>query len=421
MTLAATFLGGAKGRLLPASIPFRFFAMAAALHVLMWLVLFVGAAHATSFRGGLGPALAALHILTLGVLATTAVGASAQLLPVATRRSLVAVWLIKIVFWLLACGVPLLIFGMYTAAMAATTVGAVLATLGLLAFGLILADNLWRSGSLPVVAAYGWGALACLALLTGFGILLAVDYQLGLLSDHSGLALAHMILGGFGFMGLLALGFSHVLVPMFALAAAPAKTPSMATLVLAGIAMVAALVGALIGSTITLTIATMVGLAAAGLHLWLMSVVLKTGMRKRLGLSFVLIRGAWVMLPATLLVGLAALFGHAGPNGPTLFGLFLFVGWLLTFLLGILQRILPFLASMHISKGATPPLMSELAASKTLKLHAGCHALAFVLLALSIGTDTIALTRIGSAVGLLGAVGFAWFTLDVTRRVFVKS
>jgi hypothetical protein len=325
------------------------------------------------------------------------------------------------VFWLLAFGVPLLIFGMYSATVAATTAGAVLVTLGQLVFGLILADNLWRTSSLPMVAAYGWGALACLALLTVFGILLAVDYQLGLLPDHSGFALAHMILGGFGFMGLLALGFSHVLVPMFALAAAPAKTPSIAALVLAGVATMAGLLGALAGSTIVLAVATVIGLAAAGIHLWLMSVVLKAGMRKRLGLSFVLIRGAWVMLPATLLVGLAALFGYAGPNGPTLFGLFLFVGWLLTFLLGILQRILPFLASMHISKGATPPLMSELAASKPLKLHAGCHALAFVLLALSISTDTIVLTRAGSVVGLLGALAFAWFTLDVMRRVFVRS
>jgi hypothetical protein len=419
MTLAATFLGGAKSRLLPASIPLRFFTTAAAFHVLMWIVLMIGAAHATSFRGGLGPGLAALHILTLGVLATTAIGASAQLLPVATRRSLVAVWPIKVVFWLLTFGVPLLVLGMYSAAVAVTAVAGAVASLGLLLFGFILADNLWRARSLPVVAAYGWGALASLALLTAFGIALAIDYHIGILPDHSGFALAHMILGGFGFMGLLALGFSHVLVPMFALSAAPAKTPSIAGLALAIAGISAGLVGALTGSVILLVAAASVGLAAAGVHLWLMSVVLKTGMRKRLGHSFLLVRGAWAMLPATLLIGLAALFGYAGPNGPTLFGLFLFVGWLLTFLLGILQRILPFLASMHISKGSAPPLMSELTASAALKLHAVCHALAFVLLALSVATDTVALTQVGSMVGLLGALAFAWFTFDVTRRVLV--
>jgi hypothetical protein len=420
MTLAATFLGGAKSRLLPASVPFRFFAMAAVFHVAMWLALFAGAAHATSFRGGLGPALAALHMLTLGVLTSTAIGASVQLLPVATRRSLVAVWPIKAVFWLVGSGVPLLIFGMYSAALAVMTFGAVIASLGLLLFAFILADNLWRAGSLPVVATYGWAALACLVLLTALGIVLAVDYELGILPDHTGFALAHMILGGFGFMGLLALGFSHVLVPMFALSAAPEKKRSIAGVALAAVALVLGVFGALTGNTSALAAAAIMGLAAAGLHLWLMSIVLKTGMRKRLGFSFLLIRVAWAMLPATLLVGLAVLFGYAGPNGPTLFGLFLLIGWLLTFLLGILQRILPFLASMHMSRSSSPPLMSELAASTPLKLHAACHMLAFTLLALSVAADMILLTQIGSAIGLLGALAFAWFTFDVTRRVFAE-
>ena len=44
------------------------------------------------FRGGLGATLASVHLLTLGILATTAIGASVQLLPVATRRTLRAVW-----------------------------------------------------------------------------------------------------------------------------------------------------------------------------------------------------------------------------------------------------------------------------------------------------------------------------------------
>jgi hypothetical protein len=118
------------------------------------------------------------------------------------------------------------------------------------------------------------------------------------------------------------------------------------------------------------------------------------------------------------LVGIASLFDYAGPNGPTIFGLFLFIGWLLSFLLGILQRILPFLASMHIGKGVAPPLMSELAASTPLKVHAACHTIAFALLALSIATDTIVLTQIGSAVGSLGALAFAWFTFGITQRVF---
>jgi hypothetical protein len=419
MALAATFLVGAKSRLLPASVPFRFFACAAVFHLLTWLVLLVGASDAVSFHGGAGPALTAVHLLTLGVLTTTAIGASAQLLPVATRRPLAAVWPIKLTFWLVVPGLIALVAGMYTSRAGVLIPAATVTGIGLLLFAALLADNLWRARSLPVVAAYGWGALTALVLLVGLGVALALDYRVGALSGHGAAALAHMILGGFGFMGLLAIGFSHVLIPMFALSAAPPKRPAFLGLGLAVGALMLGVTGALKDSTAWLTVAVLVGLAAAGLHLWLMQRVLATGMRKRLGLSFVLIRAAWAMLPATLLVGLAALYGLAGPNGPTLFGFLLIGGWLLTFLLGVLQRILPFLASMHATRGAggAPPMMSELAASTPLKVHVICHAAALADLGLAIAVDSATLLRIGSAVGLVGAAAFAWFTADVTRRL----
>jgi hypothetical protein len=419
MKIAATFLSGAKSRLLPASIPFRFFAATAVFHLLAWITLLADASQAVSFRGGPGPALAAVHLFTLGMLTTTAIGASVQLLPVATRRALAAVWPVKLVFWLFVPGMIALVAGMYAAQPGLAIPAALVTSAGLLLFAGLLADNLRRAGSLPVVAAYGWAALLALVALAGLGVVLIFDYETGVLPNHSAVALAHLILGGFGFMGLLALGFSHILVPMFALSAAPAKAPSLVALALAILAVTLGTLGALADNDLILTVAAIIGIAAAALHVWLMRRVLATGMRKRLGLSFVLIRAAWTMLPLTLLVGLAALHGYAGPNGPTLFGFLLINGWLLTFLLGVLQRILPFLASMHATRaaGGAPPLMSELAASAPLKLHAACHGVAFVLIALAIAADLGALMAIGAAIGLAGALAFAWFTADVTRRL----
>jgi hypothetical protein len=155
------------------------------------------------------------------------------------------------------------------------------------------------------------------------------------------------------------------------------------------------------------------------MHLVLMRQVLKSGMRKRLGLSFVLIKAAWAMLVLTLLVGIAALHGWAGPTGPTLFGLLLVGGWLLTFLFGILQRILPFLASMHATRSAAgaPLSVSELATAWPLRLHAACHGAALAGLAGAILVDTVWLARAAGLVGLVGATAFAWFTLDVLRHI----
>ena len=170
MTIAATFLGGAKSRLLPPSIPFRFFAAAAGFHILMWLVLFASAGEAIGFRGGLGSTLASVHLLTLGVLTTTAIGASVQLLPVATRRTLLAVWPIKLVFWLAVPGMLALIGGMYLAQTTILIAAAVITTTGLLLFCWLLADNLRRGSGLAVVGAYGWTALAALVLLIALGV-----------------------------------------------------------------------------------------------------------------------------------------------------------------------------------------------------------------------------------------------------------
>jgi hypothetical protein len=418
MTLAATFLGGAKSRLLPASVPLRFFGSAAIFHVLMWVALFAGAEQATSFRGGAGPALAAVHLLTLGVLTTTAMGASVQLLPVATRRALAAVWPIKLAFWLIVPGIAGLALGMYAVSIPVLIAAALLTTTGLLVFAGLLAENLRRAGSLAVVAAYGWTALAALIALAGLGIALAIDHDSAILPDHGSFALAHLILGGFGFMGFLALGFSHVLVPMFALASAPAKRPAFVGYSTAAAALLSGILGAILDSRATLAFACVIGLGAVAVHLRLMTQALETGMRKRLGLSFVLVRVAWTMLPLTLLVGLASLYGYAGANGPTLFGFLLLGGWLLTFLLGVLERILPFLASMHVTQPrGSPPLLSELAASWPLRLHAACHCAALAMLAIAIAADDVMLTRLGSAVGLIGAGAFAWFTADVIRRV----
>jgi hypothetical protein len=419
MSIGASFLGGAKSRLLPPSIPFRFFSAAAVFHVFMWLGLLVAADEAVSFRGGLGPALSVIHLLALGVLVTTAIGASVQLLPVATRRTLHAVWPVKLVFWLTIPGMIALIAGMYTAWVNLLIPAAVVVGTGLMLFGVLLADNLRRASSLPVVGAYGWAALAALVLVASLGVTLAVNEEVGILPDHGAVALAHLVLGGFGFMGLLVLGFSHILVPMFAMASAPPKRPSFVSFAAALIALILGTLGALIGNREVVAAATLVGLLAAAMHLWLMYRVLKTGMRKRLGLSFVLVRVAWIILPATLVVGLAALYGFAGSNGVTLFGFMLLFGWLLTFLLAILQRIMPFLASMFVTppaRGGTA-IVAELSGAPALKLHAICHALALFIFAIAIVLDNAAIGRSGGAVGLMGALAFAWFTADVIRRM----
>jgi hypothetical protein len=417
--VAATFLGGAKSRLLPLSIPFRFFISAVLFHVVMWLIPLLDFQAVVDFRGGLGPSLAAVHLVTLGVLTTTAIGASVQLLPVATRRALILVWPIKVVYWLVIPGIVLLVTGMYVVEISLLAVGAIAVTAGLVLFAALLADNLRRAGGIPVVAAFGWVSLGSLLALIALGVAVIFDYEYGFLSNRPSVALAHMILAGFGFMGMLILGFSHVLVPMFSLSAMPKKRSALFAFILAAASLIICVAGIFFDSRAILTLAAMLGFVAAAAHIRLMLRVLANGMRKRLGLSFILVRSAWGMFILTFVIGIAALHGFAGPNGPTLFAFVLLWGWLLTFLFGILQRIMPFLASMHAARGihGAPPLLSEFAASWPLKCHAACHAIAVVGIALAIAFNLAWVVLPAAVAGLTGAIAFAWFTLSVIRRV----
>ena len=109
---AGGFLPGAGSRLLPASLPFRFFGAAVAFHLLAWVALFAGAEAVPRFVGGLGWPLAALHLVTLGALAMTAIGASLQLLPVATRRPVGRAGMLAGLWWTFTAGVALVALGM---------------------------------------------------------------------------------------------------------------------------------------------------------------------------------------------------------------------------------------------------------------------------------------------------------------------
>jgi len=358
-----------------------------------------------------------VHLLVLGVLATTAAGSATQLLPVATRHALVAHWPIQLLFWLLVPGIVALTASMFVANVRFVAGAALLTGLALLLFAILLADNLRRASQLSTVAAFGWAAVAFLTATAILGPALSVDYVRTVINEHVSFARAHVVLAGYGFMGMLALGLSHVLIPMFALSPSPARGISTAGFASAAVAVSIAALGLITQVSLFVVAGSLIGLVAISIHIRIMLHALRGGMRKRLGLSFWLVRASWVALPASVLAGIASYFGHAGPNGPALFGLLLLMGWLLTFLLGILQRIMPFLATMHVpsSRSGAPARLSELASDVSLKVHAVCHTAALGLLSLAVILDQPAPALAAGWIGLAGSLSFALFTAGVIR------
>ncbi len=82
------------------------------------------------------------------------------------------------------------------------------------------------------------------------------------------------------------------------------------------------------------------------------------------------------------------------PRLPAWFGLCLIGVWLLSFLLGMLERILPFLGAMHAAgTGRRAPTPSALTDERALRIHFACHVAALAGLALALAADSAVLDR----------------------------
>jgi hypothetical protein len=408
---------GAQDRLLPPSLPNRFFAAAVVFHLLAWAALLAAdPAEAVGFLGGQGLVLAALHLVTLGVLAMTAMGAAIQLLPVATRKRLGPVWLCHVMFWLTVPGVAALALGFWLAQPGLQHLGATLAIAGLTVFAVMVASNLRNVADLVGVTRHSWLALASLAGLSVLGLMLVIDFTAGFLPNRAGVAAAHAVLAGYGFMGMLALGFSTVLIPMFVLGQAVPEAIGRRSSALAGTGLVLGAGGTLFGLGWLSALGLVFGGAALAVHLKGMAASLKSRMRKRLEPFFRMVWVGWALLLVSLAAGLALALGAPVSPVATLWGFLLVFGWLLTFVTGILQRIVPFLASMHTSGTGKPALLSALTPGLPLKVHFACHLAALALISAAILSGWTPAFRLGAAAGLAGAVAFTAFAIEVMRR-----
>jgi hypothetical protein len=403
-------LARATDRLLPGSVPVPFFAAALGFHLLAWLALSATAEWVPGFVGGLGPPLGVLHLITLGVLAMAAIGASLQLLPVALRTPPPSTGAARSVNVLLACGVPVLAWGMASGRALPLSAGGLGVALGLVLFLAIVARSLLRACGSALVLAHVWASLVCLAGLAVLGLALLGDFAHGWVADHAALAGLHLALASYGFLGLLIMGLSQILVPMFALAPNPPLRPGWIALGLAGLGLAFAAAG-------WPSAAAVAGLAAALLHVSVMSITLRRRVRRRLGPSFVLIRLGWAMLPASLLLAAGVVSGILSTNAGPIFGIILIGGWLLSTVLGVLMRILPFLATLHAAKHGRRLIgVEELGDQRLLWAQVGAHVVALTLVGLGAGLGSAALVWTGAIVGAAGAGAFVLFAGLVAWR-----
>jgi hypothetical protein len=415
MTNAAVFLGGASGRLLPASVPFRFFGAAAAYQVLAWAVLASTLGAWVDFPGGLGLPLAAMHLLTLGVLGMAALGAGAQLMPVATRQTPISARLLKIIWWIYTPGVAVLAAGMASGYVPALVVGTACVVSGLAAWAVLMGAHLLRARGMVGVRAHAWGSLVALVLvLVTASALVAWWSGAAMPAPRELLVHAHVIVAPFGFMGLLSVGLSYILVPMFVLSPAPAEGRQLGALAFAAMGLLLACASGHLQGPL-LAVAAIAGVAGIGWHLWLMRGSMAAGMRHDLGHSFQLVRFGWGALGLSLALALAHGLGWLTDARWIVAAA---LGWLSSVLAGFLQRILPFLGSMHAAAGRRRgPTGSSLSNAQLVRVHALSHMAAWCAVAAALATHSRVVAALAAVVGLAGSVAFALFYAQLMRRI----
>ncbi len=414
---SAVKLGGATQRLLPELVPLRFFGVAVFAHAATWAGILLFAEAFPGFHGGIGPALAVLHVAVLGVLLASAMGASFQMLPVAFALPPPPKWICDAAFVLLVGGGAGLVLGFsLTEPLLIIGGGALLG--GAVAFHLATVARLvWRSGDHSPFRWHIAAALLAIVAAVTLAIGLALDFRLGGLENHQGVALTHFILAGFGFMGLFVMGFSQILVPMFAVAEPVGENWAWAAFGLAVLAIAGSAAGALADASPLLTAGAVTGFCAALCHVRQMTLILKGRMRTRLGQEFVLIKTAWIVFPLSLGISLMISLDIGPDTLPVFFFFIVIFGWYLTFLFGVLQRILPFLASMHAARlGAKALSPAKLTSPDRLTIHQWCHFVALSLVGAGLLLGNVALIRLGALAGMVGAISFIVFGFEVLKR-----
>ena len=412
----------------PIHLPFRFFNTAPWMGVLAALMLLPGVERAFSTQWS-PELLAATHLLTLGFMTMVMLGAMFQLVPVISGRMIPGgATGATVVHLLLLAGVLLLVAGFYWQAywMFAWALPVLLATFitFLVALGSLLLRRIGGGDSIYCIR------LAALSLLitVGLGALRSANYAgwpvpLTLVNITN----IHLAWGLLGWVLLLVMGVSYQVIPMFHV------TPSYPT------PLARALPAVVFLSLLTLTLvnntvvqALMVIALCAVAIIYAIYTIRLLNQRKRkipdITARFWRLSMTCLMVSALLLLG----FYFAGhlflsmdlqQRAPVIIGILMICGFAGSVIMGMLQKIVPFLSYLHLQRRCissfellkTLPHMGEIISEQRSRWQFRLHLSALLALMAAAITGFFA-----GVAALLMAADFAWlgFTLASATQLY---
>lgn len=388
----------------PYSVPLRFFLSAPVYGVLAGLLLIWQGDAIYLSRWG-APALALTHLLTIGVLMQVMLGALFQFLPVAAgaRIERSARWA-GIVHAALNVGVLSLCAGFLEFDVRLLALGGLALAAAAGVFLFVAGRALWPAqGVGPTIPALKFALFGLLATVSA-GLYLLGVYGFDVRGRPDVLTAQHAAWGLLGWSGLLVIGISYVVVPMFQLT--PPYRARFSRL------LVPAVAGLLVAWTVVQAAGAEFAIAIAGTALAIVigayaTTTLRLQARSKRPRADVTVRYWRVAMGLALAAGglwVIALWQPAGlPRGIEFLIAWLVIpGALVSVIAGMLYKIVPFLSWLHLQNHATEhgggkvPHMGAFIAEPGMRRQFAAHLVALGLLAGSV-----------FAPGLTRAAGFA--------------
>lgn len=292
--------------------------------------------------------LALTHLITLGWITLTMMGALFQLVPVALGTGRATPCLAGLQFWLMVAGVAGMVGHFWIGRFAGMAASAPLVLLAVLLFLASMLGPLRTVRRQDIVARHVGAALVYLAATAGLGTLMALDKVLDFLpGDFLGILQAHAHLAGLGWVTMTIVGVSYKLIPMFTLSELWSDRLARSTFWCLNGAVLGLFWSLLAGSRL---VAAFAAVAAVSLGLYGLQMVrtLRTRRRPALdwGIRYALAALGYLMLAA--LVGAALAAGVVGDGDLAArlafaYGLLGLGGWVSMMMMGMLYKIVPFL------------------------------------------------------------------------------
>ncbi len=366
--------------------------------------------------------IAVTHLLVLGAIVGTMMGALYQMTPVIFVAQAADGRLGLAQTMLYTGGWALMVVGFLSGGTGILAAGGTCVVLAVLLFLFIIGRVLRTATQWDTAGWYILTAFAFLVATVGVGLTFALDWRFGWFPIPPHLLAIHVHLGGIGWLTLLIMGVSYRLVPMFAIAPAPAGILARGNL--------GAFVGLLIGLVILLwrdaarpAVAIIAWGLAVCVSIYLFDMArLYRARRRRWDLTLVTMWGGMTCLGVAAVMG--ALWSTGLPGrwfGATLwllaYGYIALAGWCALAVCAHLIKIVPFLVWLHrygrgMGRGPVP-LLKDLLPQRAAVAAIGGYTFGFAATATGLLTGQTGIIRVGAWCAAAGALGLFGVVLSV--------